>query len=350
MTDTVVAEAPADGALSIEQAADALLNVPTEAVELPKEDAQPEAEPEAEAPSDETETEADPAAEEVPGAETPAEEPEADPPEPAQPAAEAPQFWDAEAKAAFKTLTPDQQRIVAEQARAQNAAQNKAIEEAAQARKAAEGQASKVTQLAEQLNAYLPKVAETFKDRWADHDWPKLAQEDPARYVADRAQYEAEQTQLKALAAQAEEASRLELQRYQTAEAEALVGLAAEHAPELTDPKTAAQSRQDVARYLIGAGYQPDQLSLVSAKDTVIAYKAMKWDQAQAAAKAAAAAPRPAPMPAPAPRATSGTVRPTAAPAQVPSRQRSVDNARASLSKSGSVDDAVALLNLLSKG
>lgn len=346
MTDTVAAEAPSTGPLSIDDAASLLSQVPTEVVELPPEE-QPAGEEAAPEPS-ETEPEAEPTAEEEPGAETPAEEPEAEQPEPEPvPAIEAPQFWDAEAKTAFKTLTPEQQRIVADQTRAQVAAAAKAIEQAAEARKAAEGQASKVTQLAELLNDFLPKAADTFKNKWVDHDWDRLAAEDPAQYVRDKRQFDKEQEQLQALAVRADEANRLEIQRYQAAEYEALGQLAATQAPELVDPKTAQQSRSAVATYLASNGIQPDRLPLISATEMVIAYKAMKYDEAQAAAKTVASAPKPKPAAKPAPKTASGAIRPTAAPVQAPTRQRNVDNARSALDRSGSVDDAVALLKAL---
>lgn len=350
MTETVAAEAPSAGTLSIDDAASALQAGPTEVVEVPEE--QEEEAPALDAPSEETPSEAEPAAEEEPGADTPTEEPAAETPEPAIPAIEAPQFWDADAKAAFAAFTPDQQRIVADQAKAQNAAAGKAIEDAAQARKAAEGQASKVTQLAEQLNAFLPKAIDTFKGKWADHDWDRLSTENPAQYVADERQFKVEQEQLRTIAVQADEANRLELQRYQAAELDTLSKIAPIHkASELVDPKTAPQTRMAVATYLASNGIDPALLARISAVEMVIAYKAMKLDEAETKALAAVAAPKPAPKPATsAPKPASGAVRPTAAPAQAPTRQRSVDTARAALDKSGSVDDAVALLLLAQKG
>lgn len=337
MTETVAVEAPAAGPLSVEDATAALRSVPTEAVELP-----PEEQEEPAATSDDPEIQAEPTAEEEPGAETPTEEPAAETPEPVKPAIEPPHFWDAEAKARFKDIPADLQPLVVEQAKSQAAAGARAIEEAVQARKAAEGQASKVTQLAEQLNAFLPSAVKVFGDKWSGHDWTKLAQEDPARYVAEKAQHDEEQQQLRALSAQTAEANRLELQKFHATEFETLAKLAPDQAPELIDAKTAPAAKQAVANYLASSGIAPDRLPYISAAETVIAFKAMKWDQAQAAAKAAAAAPKPK-TPA-APKPASGTVRPTAAPALAPSRQRSTEQARANLDKSGSVDDAVALL------
>lgn len=355
MTD-VAAAAPIDGPLSVEAATDLLRSVPTEQVELPTEEQPAGAEPAAEEPIEaSTESEADLAAEGELGAETPTEEAPVEQPEPVVPAIEAPHFWDAEAKARFKDIPPELQPIVAEQARVQVAAAAKAIEESAQARKAAEGQASQVTQLAEHLNVVLPKAMKTFGDRWSTIDWQSLAKDDPARYVAEKAEFDAQKEQVQQLEQAAGEANRLQHQTFVRAEAETLSKLAtADIAPELADPATAPAAKMAIANYLVSTGIPGEALGRISAAETLIAYKAWKWDLAQEAAKKAQTLTRAAPKPAAAPKPqaipatrTAPAVKPTAAAPLAPSRARNVDTARARLNASGSVDDAVALLKIM---
>jgi hypothetical protein len=52
-----------------------------------------------------------------------------------------------------------------------NRAVSKKMEEAAAARKAADGEASRIAQLNGVLDKLLPQAMETFKDRWENVDW-----------------------------------------------------------------------------------------------------------------------------------------------------------------------------------
>jgi hypothetical protein len=255
--------------------------------------------------------------------------------EPETPALDPPALWDDAGKAAFAALPREHQETILAQVGKQAANASKAIEQAAEARKAAEGHASKVTQLADALNGFLPKAMETFKGRWEGVNWVELAQVlDPQQYQAARAQYEAEAHQLEQINAATQHAEQLAYaQHIQTVNTELPTV-----APDLADPKEGNARVQKVLTFLNGRGYEADRLKHVSAEDLAIAYDAMRWREAQANAKTAT---KPAPKPA------ALSVKPTAAQGST-STERSAAVAKNRFAQTRSVDDAVAYL--LSKG
>lgn len=358
---TESAPAADSGSLSVDQGIAALRALsPEPAAEAPADDQieaaaeqEDETEAAAEAPDgdvageDDPQSEAEPAAEDDPGAETPAEDDPAETVEPAEPVADAPHFWPAEAKAKFAALPPELQLIVAEQAKAGDRVVTKAVEEAAQARKTFEGQASQATQLAEELNAFLPDALKTFADRWAGVQWAEWAKVEPDKALAARFEFEAEQEQLGKLQAATAEANRQEHERFVTAEADTLSKLASEHAPELLDPKVGQGRRVEIGQYLVGSGIPAERLANISAVETIVAYKAMMFDRATATAKAAAERSRTAPpvvRPKPAAPPVRAAVRPSASPASASPRQSTLQAAERRLDREGSMDAGIAAL------
>lgn len=304
--------------MSVEQAASLI-------TPKPEEDA-----PEAAASAPEPEIEADPnPAEDASEAEEPgdggeteeATEAEAEPVEP-------PQWWDAEAKAHFAALTPEAQAIVFEQEGKREAIVTKAKQEAAEERKVAKEQIDGVKRLADQLGEFLPKAVETFNQQWGSApDWAAIAQE----YGAEQAfilktQHEQQQQQLAQLA---EAKSRAQAEAYRASvaeEGEKLKGTPLEPIP----------ARQEVGKYLVESGYSSAELDAASARDLLLAHKAMLYDRAQAALKA-----KPPKTPTPAP--AKAPARPAAAQAGTP-QTRGLAQISNRFAQTRSVDDAVALL------
>ena len=311
MTDNVES-----GALSVDQAVESLIAPPEDDTAAPVEAAAPE-------------TEADPdPAEDTSEAEEPGDGEETE--EVAEAAAEpvdAPQWWDAEAKAKFAALAPDLQAIVLAQEDKREAVTAKAKQEAAEERKAAQQEIQGVRQLAEQLGEFLPRAVETFQRQWGEPDWAAVAKE----HGADQAfilktEYEDQQRQLQQVAEakrQADDQVRIDNLR---SENEKLKGT----------PLEAVTARQDVAKYLTDSGYDRADLANVTARDLLLAHKAMLYDKAQAALKAKPQKPA-APAPAKAP------VRPAAAQPGT-SQTRNVAQISNRFAQTKSVDDAVALL------
>lgn len=306
--------AAAEGPLSVEQAV-GLLEAP-ETVE-PEAEAEPiEGDPEPEI-TDEPE-------------EAGEGEDEAEQPEPETPAVEPPHFWDAEAKAKFAELPPELQGVVLEQEKGREAAKAKAVQEAAESRKRADAELSGIAQLSDGLAKFLPEAVKTFQDRWANVDWAAWAEADPDAAIKGRFQFENEQRQLGQVHAAKQEAERITQTKFLAEENEKLKTLA----PALTDPAKGQALRGKVAQYLVDQGADPKGLETLPAAAVAVAYKAYLYDQAQAGLKTkptAAVAPR-----APVKPAASQTVR---------TPQREAEAVKNRFAQTGSVDDAVAMLN-----
>lgn len=254
---------------------------------------------------------------------------------------EAPLYWKPEAKAKFAQLDPELQAEILAQEGPREEVTAKAKAEAKAQAEAAQQEMASIQKLAESLNSFLPEAVQTFKSRWGEGqpDWEKVAEEhgtDAAFRL--KTQYEKEQSQLVQLC-QANEQAQIEANTaFVRSEWKVLAEIAPDLAPDVSDVKKGAESRQAVTSYLLNQGIGRDAVQLISAREMLIAHKAMLWDQAQAALKAKPATPKPA---APAPKAAS---RPTAAQPHVPAKVAAAEAAKRSFQKTGSIDDAVAYL------
>lgn len=316
MTD---AATPEGGVLSIEAAIDQIEGVTPEAVETeaPEEAAEEETE----------QDEADPTAEGE--AEEPAETEE---PDPEVPAIDAPKSWDAEARKRFAELPRDVQETIAareaDRDRAVSQANQKANEVTQQAQKAMEGFGQLKAQIDQTLEVALP----TFKSRWEGIDWVQWTRDDPMAALEGKALYEQEQAQLSELQAARTNAEAAEHRQHVTTEATKL----AELAPDLVDPAKGPERKREVGMFLLSQGYTQEQLKWTGAADLAIAYDAMRYRALQDKARAELTKPKPA-------KPATPAVKPAASQPRT-SQQRSVEQLRARLTKSGSIEDAVALL------
>jgi hypothetical protein len=332
-------DAPAadTGVLSIDQAVTAL-SAP------PKKEKEPAAETvEATPASEETEIEADPTAENVAEpeeaiedeSEAEQEESESEVEEAQQTSLEPPRFWDAKQKELFRGLSKEAQETILAHEDLRSAATSRALQEATEKRKAADGEASRLAQLAGDLDKLLPQAKQRFKSRWEGVDWNAVIDQ----YGADQAlklknEFEAEQTEIQQL-----EAAKVKVTLENTKRhvADRLVKLQTT-CPDLVDTKEGPARQQQLVTYLSGLGV-PSKVVIEAASDVElgIAYKAMLWDQAQAKTAKLAQTQK-------TPPANRPAVRPTP-----PSGHRSPNNARIqTLSKKPtlSVDEAVELATL----
>jgi hypothetical protein len=266
------------------------------------------------------------------------------PPEAAADPVDAPQWWDAEAKAKFAALNPELQAIVRAQEDKRETVVTQAKAQAAEVRKQAESEVNGVKALAEQLSTFVPQAVEMFKTEWENIDWdgwvdriqnqedPAVAAEDLLAYnkavlARDRAQ--ATLQKLKASQTEAEQIARQAFVREVVADLQ-------EHAPELLKP----DNQKALGEYIVQSGLPPEAIGNASAKELIVAHKAMLWDQAQAAAKAKAATPAPKPVTPPV-----RTVAPVAAPAQAANpANREVARLSNRLSQTHSQEDGIALI------
>ena len=337
---------PETGAITVDQAVGLLGQAapePAREPEAPRETAA-EAEP-APAEGDETQPpiEAEPTAEDqAPEPEAVTGEPDEESEDAAQPPIRAPQSWDAEAKAKFEALPRDLQEVVLARETDRDKAVQRSVQDAADARKLAEARAAEaesVTQIKAVLDQILPAALQTFRYKWSD--WTpvrqaEMARSDPAGYIARKAEFEAEAAEMGRLSAVNQHTQQAAYRQFVQTEMAKLATLA----PALVDSKEGPARRNALGAYLAREGVPTDQIPQLDANTIRLAHKAMLWDEAQAKAATAAAPGRLAPTPA------QPAVRPASAQS-APSRQRSRDAAVERLSRTGSVDDAVAAMRAL---
>lgn len=247
---------------------------------------------------------------------------------------DAPQWWDAEDKAVFATLTPEQQAAVAKNEAKREAITAKSKQEAAEQRKAAEAKVGELTGLAERLAQALPKAEQAFQSRWEGATvevWQELAASDPLEYIKLRAEYDAEMGQLQAARAAEAEASKVAQENHYATQAAKL----REINPVLA---TDAKSLAAVGDYIVKAGIAPDALMHASADELNMAWKAMKYDEAQAKAKAHAEGIKPVA------KTSAKAVAPTARVSTLPPQQREIQRLQNRFNQTGAKEDLVNLM------
>lgn len=329
--------APATGALTLDQAAGLLGDDIVREEPAPAPEPEPAAEPE--------EIPAEPTAEpgEEPTEASPAET-EGEPAEPELPAIEPPLFWDADAKETFKGLPRDLQQKLSEQAEKISKDVSKRMQEAAETRKQAEEAAKVFTTKAEQIDGLIQQAeAVNQMDGWGElmaltpAQWSNWLWQDPDQARAAKDQVDLRKAELQRLYGAKQEADQARqaqtFNAYLAAQQEELGRIA----PHLA---TDTAKKSDIAKYLMDQGVSANDLRGISARQLVLAEKAMNWDLAQKAAKNVKPQPKPAPTP-------SKPVKP-AASTPTPPAQRATQAVAQKFAKSRSIDDAVALLN--SKG
>lgn len=347
------------GALTVEQATQALLTPQTVSEDAPEPDAgdaggdedfsDDDAQGDDDANEDQSEVEIsdddDTSEAEEPGDGEEEAEEEVEPVEALTP----PAYWSKDAKAKFAELTPELQAVVLSQEGPREAATAKAKQEAAEEVKAARAQLAGVQTLAQQLETFLPEALETFQQRWGEPDWEATIKQYGAEQAAIlRARYDKEQSQLAHLATTTQKAKAEAHQAFMLEQFEVLSTLDPELAPDVKDPRKGSELRKDVVTYLAAAGVDQDSLAQISAVELSLAKKAMLWDRAQEAAKAkkkaAPAQPVQRQQPVQQRRVTPKPgARPAGSAASSPQSGGRVSSQNAFNSKP-SVDNAVALL------
>lgn len=311
---------PSEGAgpLSVDDAAQLIGPPPPEEDEVPA--------------AEETETVTD-----LP-AEPTAEDDEAAPEPAEEPVIEAPHSWGAEDKALFAQLPREVQEVILSRETQRDRAVFEAFERAAAASREAEAGLAGLAEVRSAVELAVASAGQAFAGRWRNVDWVKAASEMSSEdYNRARALYERDLSEMQRLSAAQQLAEEEAFGAFVKAE-EAKLPI---YDPELADPEQGMARRGEVMSYLVGAyGYAPEVLNRqVGAAELAIARKAMLYDQLAAHMDARARQPAQRPNPAPARPA----LRPAAAQART-SNQRSLEASEARLAKSGSVEDAIAVL------
>ena len=256
------------------------------------------------------------------------EDDEAENDDPAEPVIAAPKSWAAEDRAIFATLPREAQQVIAAREAERDSSTQKAVQSAAEARKNAEQATESVTQLRAATTQVLTKAAEIFKGKWDNVDWVTWAQTDPAAYTAGKAQFEAEQSELTRIYAVNQAQSQAALQSFHQAKAEQIKT----EAPDLVDPVKGPERVQRLEKYLVDHGIHPDIFPTLDAFTIGLANDGLKYRLAKAnAGKQTPQTPRAA-------------IRPAAAQS-VRTPQRVAAEAQARFQRTGSIDDAVAMMS-----
>jgi hypothetical protein len=282
---------------------------------------------------------------ETPAAEAVAPEPEeaaaddSDAEAPDEPAQEAepldpPQFWSAADKERFAELPREVQDVILRHEQQRSAATSRALQEAAEKRKAADGETARLSQVMGALDNLVPQAVEAFRNRWETIDWNNVVDQ----YGADTAlklknDMEREQAMLAQLGAAREDAERMRFAKFVEAE----TGKLADLCPDLADARQGQARRTELGRFLVETGVPPHVIPHMTALEASLAYDAMQWRQAKANATKQAARALPTPA--------RPSLRPTAAPAHRHPQSARLQQLKGK--RSLTVDEAVELANLM---
>jgi hypothetical protein len=249
----------------------------------------------------------------------------------AQPVA-APDKWDAQDKAWFAEQPPEVQSKILEQETKREAVLAKARAKASdEARQEVQSELTRIAAVADDLKRLVPKAVATFQQQWGEPDWKAtLDQYGAEATMRMKVEYEEQQGELQRLEQAQQQAQALARQQYIAAETQRLTELAPELAADAT-------KQQELAGYLLKTGAKQDDLDNIPAWAAVLAWKAMKYDGAQAAAKAPKTPAAPA----------KPVLKPAAAQPQT-SSQRTAQQLQNRFAQTASKEDAVALI--LAKG
>jgi len=188
-----------------------------------------------------------------------------------------------------------------------------------------------------QLDHAIPALQNQLQGKFANVDWVSLAQEDPAEYTVLRAEFDQHNNQIQMAMA---EKQLLESQRVEDHKAQLQERIQRENRklvdryPVFGDAEKGKEVRTDLKKFLKSEGYTDDDLAtLADSRAVSLAYKAMRFDQAQAGAKKAKVASKDAPK-----------VQKAGTPVKTDVNAEKANTAAARVKKSGKVDDLAAWL------
>lgn len=248
-------------------------------------------------------------------------------------AQDAPQWWDAEDKAWFATLTPEAQGKFLKQEGKREAVVTRVKAEAAEERKAMNEERQGIQNVAETLSSWLPKAVQAFNEYWGPEGFDlelNIQEHGLETALILQSRHEKELSALSNVA-QVNERAVLESKiAYQRAQRELLKT----ECPELTDPRDGAAREKELASYLLKQGADASDLETLPAWAVRIAYQGMQFERAKAKATTLKTA-KPS---------VSAAVRPSAAQ-PVPSKTRTAAKAANRFAQTRSIDDLVAALD-----
>jgi hypothetical protein len=204
-------------------------------------------------------------------------------------AGDAPQFWDAEDREAYKQLPPtakaivlkyEQKRVAFEQEKGRETAQVRA-----EARQVVERAAGFIEQGAAWWQQNGPAFQQAFADRWSQVDWNKLAADNPAEWTRLKQQRDHEATLLIEANRRGEAEMAVANNRTQRKFAEtkqAQHDQLAKKLPQFFGPDVAAKTYKDLGDFLVSKGLPADRINAIHEAPIIeLALAAMRFEQAQ---------------------------------------------------------------------
>ena len=343
MTDGAAPAATNDGPLSFDAAVGLMNGQPPKDDEPATPDDEPAGAAEPESPPDGDD--AEPA--EAPG--EPEAQDEAD-----EPPVKPPRTWTKAEKEAFALLPREHQQAIVDRESERDTYYQRGLQEAASKAKAAEAREQAAEQARQQYENALPALYQQFTAQFQAEfqdiktwdDVSAMRQNDPMRYMA----WQEAREKGNALAQQTAAAQQRQQQEAQqnwanfvNAETQAFT----EKAPEFSNPETMAKAQAQALETLVDVGFGKDELaalwdqgkplSLRDHRVMLLVRDAMKYRAAQQAAKTATKKPVPP------------VQRPGTAPAKGEAAEVGLKILNDKLSRSGRLEDAVAILNARSR-
>lgn len=221
------------------------------------------------------------------------DEPEADAETETEPQAavadDAPEFWSADDKAAWRDVPESLRPMLRKYEQQRIAFVNEKSREAAQVReealRVAQGAVGVVEQAATWWRQNGPAFQQAFADKWSQVDWNKLAADNPAEWARMKQQRDHEATLLLEANRRGETEIAVANERAQRAFLEARQ---VEHAklakklPEYFGPDVAARTYGDLGNFLAAKGISPDRINAIHEAPIIeLALAAMRFEQAQ---------------------------------------------------------------------
>lgn len=338
MTDGAAPAAANDGPLSFDQAVGLMGQPPKD-----EEPATPDEEPAGAA-----EDESSPDGEDAEPSEAPGE-PEAQD-EAEEPPVKPPRTWTKAEKEAFALLPREHQQAIVDRESERDSYYQRGLQEAAQKARQADERSQAAEQARQQYENALPALYQQFTAQFQAEfqdiktwdDVANMRQNDPMRFMAwqeAREKGNALRQQTEAAQVRQQQEAQQTWANFVNAETQAFT----EKAPEFANPETMAKAQAQALETLVETGFGKDELaamwdqgkplSLRDHRVMLLVRDAMKYRAAQKAAKTATRKPVPP------------VQRPGTAPAKGEAQAVDLKILDSKLTKSGRLEDAVALLN-----
>ncbi len=212
---------------------------------------------------------------------------------------QAPEFWSPEDKALWERVPTELRPMLRKYETQRIAFVNEKLREAARAREEAGQAAREATEVVERAALWWhqngPTLHQAVADKWAQVDWDRLAEENPAEWTRLRRQRDQEA----AVVQEADRRGKADIERTRERTRQAIeAARQAEHdklatrLPQFFGPDRAAETYQALGRFLHAKGIPPERINTIHEAPIIeLALAAMRFEEAQKQASTATRGP-----------------------------------------------------------